>query len=125
MKRVVLLAVAACLFFAFQANAQQNAQTTNKGPQANVGKGASFVAPLQKSSQQPVKKDRVGNSDLEVVPAQESKPVSNFPSDFPVYVNTGDNIKDMEVYEKAKEEWIRNNPEEYKKMQQPGYIPNK
>ncbi|HBF87539.1 MAG TPA: hypothetical protein DDX39_02765 [Bacteroidales bacterium] len=40
------------------------------------------------------------------------------PDGFPVYVNTGNKEKDVNEYNVAKEKWISDHPEEYKKLQE-------
>lgn len=41
---------------------------------------------------------------------------NNLPAGFPVYVNTGNPEKDQADYTAAKEKWISENPDHYKKM---------
>lgn len=50
--------------------------------------------------------------------AQTTTTPNVLPTDFPIYVNTGNPTLDAENYSNAKKEWIKNHPAEYKAMNQ-------
>ncbi len=41
---------------------------------------------------------------------------NNVPEDFPRFIDTGNPKKDLDNYYKAKQEWIKNNPERFEKI---------
>ncbi len=41
---------------------------------------------------------------------------NNVPEDFPKFIDTGNPKKDLDNYYKAKQEWIRKNPERFEKI---------
>jgi len=43
--------------------------------------------------------------------------VSKLPSDFPKYIDTGNKKQDLATFHEAKQKWIKENPERYKKLQ--------
>jgi len=46
-----------------------------------------------------------------------TKTVSLLPSDFPVFVNTGNKKQDLANFHNAKQKWIKENPERFKEIQ--------
>jgi len=122
MKKLILLMIS-CLFLAYQAGAQEKAvvrtSAANKAAVTTSGGKTATQAVMVKSAAQVT-----SNVAIQPVSILSSGTGSAAPaaaksadSDFPKYINTGDPQKDMETYEKAKDEWIQKNPEKYKAMQ--------
>jgi hypothetical protein len=117
MKRVIILLMISGLFCSTQLWGQEKNQSLVGATSVNTAvKGGTYLAPVtvQKSvSQQTTVQPSSGTG--AVNPSAQNVDQSN---DLPKMINTGNPQKDMDAYEKAKEEWIKNNPEKYNAMKQ-------
>ena len=123
MKRMLTFTMLAAFLLALPGMAQEKSTATKltdvKGTQVQKQptKVEVVVQPVQKTVITPV-----------VIPQNAQKadptylgnqaPVQTNDGGFPQYVNTGDPQKDQDAYQKAKDEWIMQHPEEYRAMQQ-------
>jgi hypothetical protein len=116
MKRVLILIVTFVLTAGIGVYAQTSTpKASDQGVNAD-GKGGTYVAP---STYQIVTGVKAVEQPATGTGSVNPNPVANksaIPDDFPKFVNTGNALYDQEVYDKAKSEWIRNNPERYKAM---------
>ncbi len=130
MKKMIFLTLSSFVFFVFQAGAQEKTATqTRATDKASVAPVKTTVTTQTGDIQNVSTSNRAPvNSNVTTktcTPAMKN-PVNNVSvskkqdvSDFPTYINTGDQEKDMETYAKAKQEWISKNPEKYQQMLNP------
>lgn len=52
----------------------------------------------------------------QITPAPSEIRATDVPSDYPVYINTGNPANDKQAYDIAKRQWIENNPAKYQEM---------
>lgn len=113
MKKLILISLSLLLASAVSVCAQSNAASAQ--PDATQGKGGTYLAPAG-SVQKTQTVTTLQNSGTGSVNPTASQ--DGLPADFPRLANTGNPEKDQADYARAKAEWIKNNPERYKAMQQ-------